>query len=162
MAEPTNFLIGPGFRRKLESTIQRVDALAPGGPVTRIKTVIEGDGGTPAPKTFRICTFTGSWAIDATKTVTFRNVTTTPNTVTVVNLFTTFSASTATTTCAIAKDGTAWYLVAPTGITPKTVTTTVLTSVSLGTAGLQFTSMNIKILETVSSSVITIGTTACA
>jgi hypothetical protein len=39
--------------------------------------------------------------------------------------------------------------------------TSVITNVSLGTAGLQFTKLDIKIFETVSSSVITIGTIAC-
>lgn len=70
-----------------------------------------GSGG----KVFRICTFTGSWDIDTLKTVTFRNVTTTPNTVAAVNLFATLNVATgvtAATPCAIAKDGTAWYLIA--------------------------------------------------
>jgi hypothetical protein len=61
---------------------------------------------------FRVCTFTGAWSINDTKTVTFRNQTATPNTVAAVNLFFPFSAATnATTDCAIAKDGTAWYLI---------------------------------------------------
>jgi len=156
------YLIGESFREKLKSTISKVDSFALGGPVSRIPTILEGDDSSYSPKTFRICTFTGSWAINASKVVTFRGVTATPNTVSAVNLFTEFTATTTTTTCAIAKDGTAWYLIAPTGTAPRTVATTVLTSVSLGTAGLQFTTMNIKILETVSTSVITIGTTACA
>jgi hypothetical protein len=64
------------------------------------------------PKTFRVCTFTGAWSINDTKTVTFKNQTATPNTVAAVNLFFPFSAATgATTDCAIAKDGTAWYLI---------------------------------------------------
>ena len=64
------------------------------------------------PKLFRVCTFTGAWSINATKTVTFKNQTATPNTVAAVNLFFPFSAATnATTDCAIAKEGTAWYLI---------------------------------------------------
>lgn len=68
----------------------------------------------PGGKVFRMCTFTGTWAIDTAKTLTFRNVTTTPNTVVAQNLFATITtAGTATSTpCAIAKDGTAWYLIA--------------------------------------------------
>jgi len=63
-------------------------------------------------KAFRVCTFTGAWSINATKAVTFRNQTATPNTVAAVNLFFPFSAaSNATTDCAIAKDGTAWFLI---------------------------------------------------
>jgi hypothetical protein len=63
-------------------------------------------------KVFRVCTFTGSWAKTNFKTVTFRNVTTTPNTVVAVNLFAAISAPPGTANCAIAKDGTAWYLIA--------------------------------------------------
>ena len=63
-------------------------------------------------KIFRVCTFTGAWSINDTKTVTFKNQTATPNTVAAVNLFFPFSAATsATTDCAIAKDGAAWYLI---------------------------------------------------
>jgi len=65
-----------------------------------------------APKTFRVCTFTGAWSILSSKTVTFRNVTSTPNTVSAVNLFFPItSTATSATNCAIAKDGTAWYLI---------------------------------------------------
>jgi len=63
-------------------------------------------------KAFRVCTFTGAWPIGSVKTVTFSNVTTTPNTVSAVNLFFPItSTATSTTNCAIAKDGTAWYLI---------------------------------------------------
>jgi hypothetical protein len=60
---------------------------------------------------FRVCTFTGAWSINDTKTVTFRNQTATPNTVAAVNLFFPFPAPASATDCAIAKDGTAWYLI---------------------------------------------------
>jgi hypothetical protein len=63
-------------------------------------------------KVFRVCTFTGAWSIGSAKTVTFQNVTSTPNTVSAVNLFFPIgTAQTSTLTCAVAKDGTAWYLV---------------------------------------------------
>lgn len=71
--------------------------------------------GGASGKTFRVCTFTGEWAINASKTVTFRNQTTTPNTAVAVNLFAAITGTTVTSTlrnCAIAKDGTAWYLIA--------------------------------------------------
>jgi hypothetical protein len=63
-------------------------------------------------KTFRVCTFTGAWSINAEKTVTFKNQTATPNTVAAVNLFAAISAPSGSGNCAIAKDGTAWYLIA--------------------------------------------------
>jgi hypothetical protein len=69
-----------------------------------------GVGGNP--KAFRVCTFTGAWSINATKTVTFKNQTATPNTVAAVNLFfPVTSTATGNTDCAIAKEGTAWYLI---------------------------------------------------
>ena len=114
-----------------------------------------GVGGTS--RVFRVCTFTGAWSINTAKTVTFRNVTSTPNTASAMNIFLALPDRGAQP-CGIAKDGTAWHLIA---WAPATAQTTVLTSVSLGTAGLLFTTMQIKFSETVSSSVITIGTTAC-
>lgn len=73
-----------------------------------------GSRGVASGKVFRICTFTGSWSINASKTVTFRGVTTTPNTVVAVNLFAAVgnTASAIQRDCAIAKDGTSWYLIA--------------------------------------------------
>jgi hypothetical protein len=63
-------------------------------------------------KTFRVCTFTGAWSIGSAKTVTFRNQTATPNTALATNLFFPITnTATATRDCAIAKDGTAWYLI---------------------------------------------------
>jgi hypothetical protein len=69
-------------------------------------------GGAASGKVFRICTFTGSWAINTAKTVTFRNVTTTPNTASATNLMCGLSP-TGSCDITIAKDGTAWYLVQP-------------------------------------------------
>jgi hypothetical protein len=63
-------------------------------------------------KTFRICTFTGAWSIGATKTVTFKYQTTTPNTVSATNLFAAIASFSGSRDCAIAKDGTAWFLIA--------------------------------------------------
>jgi hypothetical protein len=64
------------------------------------------------PKAFRVCTFTGAWSINDTKTVTFKNQTATPNTVAAVNLFCGLSPA-AACDVSIAKEGTAWYLVQP-------------------------------------------------
>lgn len=61
---------------------------------------------------FRVCTFTGSWAINSAKTVTFKYQTTTPNTVTAANLFFPITNTAADARdCGIAKEGTAWFLV---------------------------------------------------
>jgi hypothetical protein len=89
-----------------------------------VRTVEAGDRGQPglrfdhpmptgAGRIFRVCTFTGTWSKNTSKTVTFRNITATPNTAVAENIFVTVG-TTATTVrnCAIAKDGTAWYLIA--------------------------------------------------
>ena len=70
------------------------------------------NGGGSSGKTFRICTFTGSWSKTAANTVTFRSQTTTPNTVVATNLFATIADAAGSRSCAIAKEGTAWFLIA--------------------------------------------------
>ena len=84
----------------------------------------EGLGG----KVFRVCTFTGSWAISSSKNVTFKYQTTTPNTASATNLFFPVT-STATLDCAIAKDGTAWFLV---DVPFYTASAVFITAVSVG------------------------------
>jgi hypothetical protein len=61
-------------------------------------------------KVFRIATFTGAWSINAAKAVTLKYQTTTPNTVSATNLFLGLEP-TGECDVAIAKEGTAWYLV---------------------------------------------------
>lgn len=61
-------------------------------------------------KTFRVCKFTGGWSIDSSKTVSFKYQTSTPNTVTAINLFLELPDD-GEKNCAIAKDGTAWHLI---------------------------------------------------
>ena len=100
-------------------------------------------------KTFRIATFSGSWAINATKTVTFKYQTSTPNTASVVNLFFPYPASTNATDCAIAREGTAWHLidvpfqtataVFSGGITTQTVVSNVVVAAVLNTSNCQIT-----------------------
>jgi hypothetical protein len=60
-------------------------------------------------KVFRMATFTGTWAKGASKMVTFLGVTAT---VSAANLFAAIPAPASSGNCAIAKDGTAWYLIA--------------------------------------------------
>jgi len=63
-------------------------------------------------KTFRVATFSGAWSIGATKTVTFKYQTSTPNTASALNLFAAVPAPTGSGDCAIAREGTAWFLIA--------------------------------------------------
>jgi hypothetical protein len=86
-----------------------------------VRTVEAGDRGQPGlrfdhpmpggvQKVFRVCTFTGSWDIGEAKTVTYKYQTSTPNTAVATNLFFPVTG-TASADCAIAKDGTAWFLI---------------------------------------------------
>ena len=91
-----------------------------------VRTVEQGDRqGTPlvfgrtvgvsssAPIVFRVGTHDSSaWAKDTSKTVTFINVTTTPNTASAINLFANIASGSTGRAVAIAREGTAWYLIA--------------------------------------------------
>lgn len=108
---PEKYFIGPSFKERIQQTIRVVESMAQPASIVRLPTSVETLP-QPAAKTFRICTFTGSWSINASKTVTFRGVTATPNTVAAINLFAAIPAPSGAANCAIAKDGTAWYLIA--------------------------------------------------
>jgi hypothetical protein len=108
------YLIGESLRERLKSTIAKVDSIPFGGPVSRIPTVLEDGGSNFAPKVFRVCTAPGSWPVESSKDVTFYGVTSTPNTVSVLNKIISLPAPKSTATSRIvnvAKDGTQWYLV---------------------------------------------------
>ena len=79
-------------------------------------------------KVFRVCTFTGSWSVGSTKTVTYKYQTGTPNTAVATNLFFPVTGS-AGGDCAIAKDGTAWFLI---DVPFYTASAVFVTSVSVG------------------------------
>jgi hypothetical protein len=64
-------------------------------------------------KVFRVCTFTGAWSKNSAKVVTFKYQTSTPNTVSATNLFASIAtAAQSVRNCAIAREGTAWFLIA--------------------------------------------------
>jgi len=107
------YLIGESLREKLKSTIAKVESIPFGGPVSRIPTALE-EGAPYNPKVFRVCTVAGSWPVNSSKDVTFYGITTSPNTVSVLNKLVSLPAPKSTTTTRIvniAKDGTQWYLV---------------------------------------------------
>jgi hypothetical protein len=71
-------------------------------------------GGAASGKVFRVATATGAWSVDSPKEVTFYGITSTPNTVTVINKLVSLPAPRSTATSRIvniAKDGPQWYLV---------------------------------------------------
>jgi len=123
-------------------------------------------------KLFRVCTFTGAWAIGSEKTVTLRNVTSTPNTLSAINLFfPVFSAPPAALNCAVAKDGGQWYLIdipleeATAVFVRSTQSITYITGTSAGTtiAGVEtrnyVTDVAISASLNTSSCTITVGKT---
>lgn len=103
------YFIGPGLKDKLREVIYRVDEI-PRVERGASAPKVEQDLFQPR-KVFRICTFTGSWSKNTDKTVTFKFQTNTPNTVQASNLFAEIGGS-GTRNCAIAKEGTAWFLIA--------------------------------------------------
>jgi hypothetical protein len=110
-------------------------------------------GGGSSGKTFRICTYTGAWSINTSNTVTFKNQTTTPNTVSAVNLFLDLPNN-GQRNCAIAKDGTAWHL-----IQWQWDAATALSSATLGSS-LEFGRINVPSLGTAST--VSISVTTCS
>jgi hypothetical protein len=64
------------------------------------------------PKQVRVATFTGAWAIDSTKTVTFKYAPTATQTVTNLSWPITHS-HTAAENCIVGREGTSWWLVVP-------------------------------------------------
>jgi hypothetical protein len=114
MARTEKYFIGPALLSDIRRVVGRVDNEPIPSTISRIPTRLQ-DVPRAASKVFRICTFTGSWSKSASKVVTFKFQTTTPNTVSASNLFATVSGSTVTSTninCAIAREGTAWFLIA--------------------------------------------------
>jgi hypothetical protein len=112
--------------------------------------------GVGREKTFRICTFTGSWSIGSSKTVTFKNQTTTPNTVAATNLFWPIPDG-PQRDCSIAKDGTAWYL-----LVPQMYAANAATAATLTTASLRFDTLPVAALATSSTASFSVSITTCS
>jgi hypothetical protein len=91
-------------------------------------------GGRGGGSAFRVCTFSGSWGINSSKTVTFENVTTTPNTVSAVNRLFTIGDACETQVAYIGKIQSDWHL-----LNVQHHETAVITQVTLTTAALEFT-----------------------
>lgn len=119
---------------------------------------------SPVRRSFRICTFTGSWATGSLKVVTFKNQTSTPNTVSAMNLFWPIPNG-PQRDCSIAREGTSWYLLVPSlysadAVTAATVTTAslefkTLPVVALATSGTSTFSIAINTIDAVTSASLT-------
>jgi hypothetical protein len=107
------FLLGPNLLSQVRRTIDRVEGESIGNGFRRIPTVLEGEDGRRQTQTvFRIATFTGAWAIGAVKNVNLKYLPGATNTVNVTNLFAAVPNPGIPGDCAIAKEGTAWFLIA--------------------------------------------------
>jgi hypothetical protein len=107
------FLIGSDLLGRIRRTVDAAEAAPMRMQVTKIPTRFEGDQAPAAGKVFRICEFTGAWSKNSAKVVTFKYQTSTPNTVTATNLFASIAtAAESVRNCAIAREGTAWFLIA--------------------------------------------------
>jgi len=104
----------------------------------------------------RICTFTGAWATSTSKTVTFKNQTTTPNTVSASNLFWPVPEG-PQRDCAIAKEGTAWYL-----LVPQLYAANAATAATLTTASLEFKTLPVVALATSGTAAFSVSITTCS
>ena len=112
-SQPQAFLLGPGLASKIKETIARVDGTPVGGGGSRIPTALSGDM-PRSSRVFRVCTADGEWALNAVKEVKYYGVTSTPNTVSVINKLVSLPPPKSTASSRIvniAKDGTQWYLV---------------------------------------------------
>ena len=98
------------FTRPAAERIAKVVRAVEGGDRDQPGITYGSAPGGAAGKTFRVCTFTGAWSIGSAKAITFKNQTTTPNTVSATNLFCGMNP-TAQCDVSVAKDGTAWYVV---------------------------------------------------
>ena len=151
------FLISDGLRDRIYDTIERVSGEPYGGKVTKVAPLLEGGPrGAQPQKTFRICTFTGSWSIGSSKTVTFKNVTNTPNTASASNLFWPIPDG-PQRDCSIAKDGTAWYL-----LVPQLYAANAATAATITTAALEFNTLPVVALATSSTAAFSVSISTCA
>jgi hypothetical protein len=95
---------------RIAGVVRTIELAAPKGKPLSFESV---QSPPPNTKPFRIGTFTAAWATGTQQVVTFQNQTTTPNTVSATNLLYRVEPLTPNVpqTCAIAKEGTAWYFV---------------------------------------------------
>jgi hypothetical protein len=91
---------------RIARVVRRVEGMREGSPLT-FGPVLESS----QRKVFRVCTFNGAWATGTPKTVTFKYQASTPNTVSALNLFFPITENAVAADCAVAKEGTAWYLI---------------------------------------------------
>jgi hypothetical protein len=103
-------------------------------------------------KVFRVAEYTAPWPIETDNVVTFKNVTATPNTANVTNLF--FELDNPTNgggDCGIAKEGTSWYLIS---VPLRLATVNIVDSASPKTVITSGTTSRITFFSTASTALI--------
>ena len=129
-----------------------------------VRTVEVGDRSQPGvawdhpiptnAKIFKIARYTGSWSKDSSKTVTV-GVSPNTSTLTAQNVLMDIGDN-GSQRCAIAKDGTAWYL-----ITPEHTYVDSVVGVSLSSDALTFSRMRVWVPMPFTAASVAIGVTAC-
>ena len=103
------YVLTGGMLNKLRETVRTVDGMTGGEDEPTRVTFSEP---AYANRPIRIGTFgTAAWSINSSNTVTLTNVGVTGYTVLATNVFGEVSTSASSRYCAVAKDGTAWYLI---------------------------------------------------
>lgn len=104
------YLIGDALRLKLRETFSRVDEMPEGARPTRLETRFE-DIQRPARGSFRLATFTGSWAINTPHLVTFVNFGGSATATAINHIFGVSSQPGSPCKVGLASEGNTWHLV---------------------------------------------------
>lgn len=107
-------------------------------------------------KVFRVCTFTGAWAISSSKNVTFKYQTATPNTAAVQNDLISLPSA-GTRNCVIGREGTAWHL-----MNWQWDIVNAATAASLTTTSLRFDTLPVGAVSPSSTVTFTVSVATCA
>jgi hypothetical protein len=144
------------FTRPAAERIAKVVRAVEGGNRDTAPLVFGARVGGSSAKIFRVATFAGAWSIGASKVVTFKNQTNTPNTANATNLFWPIPDG-PQRDCAIAKDGTAWYL-----LTPQLYAANAATAATITTAALEFNTLPVLALATDSTVAFSVSISTCS
>jgi hypothetical protein len=150
MALPVNF--DPNAAIRIYNAVRKVEAGDRDQKPLTFRTVSD----PPRAKAFRMATFTGAWSINASKVVTFANQTSTPNTASVRNDLVNLPNS-GSRKCAIAREGSAWYLINWQWDVVNAATAATLTDTSL-----RFDTVPVGALSTATASSFSVSVSTCA
>jgi hypothetical protein len=114
----------------------------------------------PRQKSIKLGTYTGAWATNQFKTVTFRY---SPLTVSAINLFLNLPSN-GQRRCAVAKDGTAWHLIQwqQDAAVTTTATADVIVGVSLCEDSLTFERSRVGVFFVGTAATLAISVTTCS